>query len=290
MSELSIRELLIPKIDGFADTGDFKVLGTNYASLENMNSTKITLSEYGVYKMRHDEEFADLIERTADIVDELDGYNQPRIIRDLEPVEIVQFGAPVRRLRGDEAHRPSSVYRPDASPDTVIKASDYESPTAYPLQFYAGNWIHRKLASAAQTTIQAPPNFALLESVSGHKTVISEFVDGAVLYKVLMEESGDEKVADRLAHALENDIMCLLRDSLGTLGVRLANDVMGSSNGNILVSDEDIFSAESLEDVTFSIIDQPHPFPRSIALFKAMVKLDRRSCKLRDRLPLPHPN
>ena len=278
MSEISLRELLIPKIDGFVDTGDFKLLGTSYASLGNPNGTKVTLSEHGIDKMRHDEDFADFMQRTAEIVDELDGYRGPRDVRDLEAVEVIQSGAPFNPYRGNEGHRPSSLYKPDALADVIIKASDYESPSAYPLQFYAGNWIHRKLKYAMQKNLQAPPNFALLESPSGHKTVVSEFVEGEILYKVLMEEcDGDQHEARRLADALEADIMAMLSDRLGTLGVRLANDVMDASDGNILVSDDDIMSAEALDDVVFTIIDQPHPNLRSIALFKTMMKFDRRN-------------
>lgn len=281
----------MPEIDGFANTGSFEVIGTNYTSMENMNGTKLTLSEHGVGRIRRDEEFVELLERTTEIVDELDGYKKPAEIREREPVEVVQWGAPYHPHRGDEAHRPSSIYIPEALPDTIIKASDYESPGAYPLQFYAGNWIHRKLDYAPQENIKAPRNFALIESPSGHKTVLSEFMDGTILYKVLMEEcGGDQKKARRLAEALENDIMILMRDSLGSLGIRLANDVMDASDGNILVSDDDIMSADKLEDVVFSVIDQPHPNLRSAALFKAMTILDRRSKKRRHRLPPVHSN
>lgn len=290
MSEISIRGLLIPRVDGFVDTGDFKVLGTSYASLENLNGTKVTLSEHGIDKMRHDQDFADFLERTAEIVDELDGYRGPREVRDLEAVEVMQWGAPFHPYRGDEGHRPSSLYKPDALTDVIIKASDYESPSAYPLQFYAGNWIHRKLKYAMQKNLQAPPNFALFESPSGHKTVVSQFVDGEILYKVLMEGcDGDQDEARRLATALECDIVTLLRDRLGTLGVRLANDVIDASDGNILVSDDDIMSAKKLDDVVFTIIDQPHPNLRSIALFKTMMKLDKRN-RLPHRLPRAHRN
>ena len=105
----------------------------------------------------------------------------------------------------------------------------------------------------------------------------------------MKECGGNQEKARRLADALEADIMVLMRDRLGMIGVGLANDVVDASDGNILVSDDDISSAEKLDDVVFTIIDQPHPNLRSIALFKTMMKLDKRN-RLPHRLPRAHRN
>lgn len=262
-----------PEIEGFGNQRTQQVLGTDYLTMSANDGAVVMLSEHGKSKMQVDEDVFELIERTVKIIQENDGYRNPSKISELEPCDVLQRS---QRFHGYDTFphiKNASVYRPDSAPNTVIKAYDLDTPKDYPLQFFAGNWLHRRLRSKTEPNIYSPMQYALIQAPSGHQVTIGEYIPDEILFKELIKITRDIDHANEAARIIENFIKSCMKRNLGRVGAYLANDIRGASDGNILINADKQLDLDNILDQKFTIIDQPHPTLRAAALFRGMRKV-----------------
>ncbi len=258
----SMPTLEAPSIETFEPVSTYRRLGVGYISLRSPEGVQLEVSEVGAARIDSDPDIAPLLARMGDFIAEHGMYKATIDIEDREPSNIMRV-AESRRESSKYGYghiKLASVYHPDAAPEVVVKAYDYDRISAA-FQFYLGAWLHDGLARASDG-VTSPAQVAMFQAgPSGHRTAVMDYVPGKDLYNLVsLLGSGDEyeqniAEVEKIAIATRNAVRQRIRKIMGWRGALIANDLRVLKN--IIDTDPETVTPDNMLERELAVIDQP---------------------------------
>lgn len=295
-------------IEGFTPLSAYRVRGIGYVGLQGPEGVALDVSEQGLTALDRSAELAGLLERMGGFIAEHNGYKEPGSVMLAEPVDVLTLSHPsatggnmviseyerndpIAIERYQSAHI-ISIYRPRLQPDVIIKAYDDEVRLA-PVQFYAGNWLHKRFEQA-DGDLRFPRQLAMFTAPSKHRTVVMDFVPGETLKSICddLKNKRDypKDSVDKFASTVRFRIRKMTQDHLGERGFFIVNDLKALEN--IILDTTEPIDPQRPLDRPIGLIDQPAmALPSAVILHALQKKLTSRRWQEAQRAaPLAHPS
>lgn len=284
---INMATIEAPSIEDFKPMSAHSVFGTEYICMQSPDDVGVQLSADGIEAVDQNPALASLLMRMSHFIAENDGYKDPVRVKEAEPGLTLRAASKKADWYGRMSY--SSVYHPDAVPEVIIKAFDFNKVIGH-AQFHTGAWFHKGLTSRpGEINLYAPMQYALFRAPrSGHLTSVMEYVPGTTLWmglgELLRQNNNYERSdVEQLGKDIQSSIRTQIGTSLGKLGLILANDIDCQSN-IIIGDDEQPLSLDNVLQRTIALIDQPKRRLAEVALYKAASQLSRR------KAPIPSQN
>jgi hypothetical protein len=227
-----MKTLDSPPVERFAPVKAYSALGVDCLRLRNPDDVLMDVTEVGALAIDQSPRIAALLGRMSEFIIEHDGYRSTAAVEDAESGHTHKTGS------GKHEHHRSSVYRPDATPEAIVKAYNFERHAA-PVQFYFGAWLQSELAWWSDT-LSSPRQIALLTAPrSGHRTVVMERMPGTSLTEIGNDLAGNDNYGSEDIDGLINGVHLRVKAELGRLFGKKAmaefNDLNLVNTSNIIV-------------------------------------------------------
>lgn len=230
-------------IDGFRFTGESSDFGMPAEHHEGPGGIMVQLSEHGIQKLS-DPNFSDLLASTIESIMTHDAMHDPAIAG-VQSNHIYKIANP-----NDGDRNMSSVY---GDGTTIIKAG--LDTNEGKIQFGVMNWLDVRLSSN-NSPVQAPTQYAYIQSASGRPTTLMQQVQGQQLQTALHPTS--KLVPREHSKEIRNSIVSLVHHeitaAIGTKATKaFMNDIWQHGHvGNIIVE-----GIPGSTNAQYSVIDQP---------------------------------
>jgi hypothetical protein len=256
--KITMQIPVVPELSGFQPTVYNPVFGINYLHLGSQDGVSLRLSQDGIDRLGREPEFADLLLRVGSFVTEHGlCYDNAEAMATYEPSNLL---AQANDEEGKRFH-PSSVFQPNALPDTIMKSYEYD-PEGANLQFHVMSWLHSHVQKSGDTKLRIPKQYAQIEGPRGDKVNFMEHLGGislrSVRHNIIKAKEADQQDAIELTDEVLRTTKERLRKATGNIGLFrriILNDV---HIGNVLIlGNEGSINPDNLHEWPVGIIDQP---------------------------------